>query len=170
MYKLTIALALCAMAASASAADLQSRTIARELVTVMGERHLDAIAAKDPADEGRFVAALYYPNSQLLVVSAKYPSPALIQASLDAKAYRDVYTALQQAGVPESKLFVQDLGADGLHAAASQPVDVVYEKVVNQTIFDKDEGKPDSPYTKKLSAADQKYAHVLQLLLDAARQ
>jgi hypothetical protein len=157
-------------AAPAAAADLQSRQLAHQLTMVLSQRHLDAIAAKDPSDEGRFVAALYFPESQLLVVSARYPSPASLQQSLDAKAYRDVYSALQQAGAADGKLFVQDLGADGLHEAGNQPVDVVYEHVKNQTIFDKDAGRPDSPYGKKLTAADAEYSRMLQLLLDAAKQ
>jgi hypothetical protein len=164
------ALAALALAAADGAATLQSRPLAQQLTTLMADRHLDAIAAKDPSEDGRFVAALYFPNSQLLVISARYPVPAQLQQSLDSKAYRDVYLALQQSGAADSKVFVQDLGADGLHAAADQPVDIVYEHVVNQAIFDKDAAKADAAYRRKLTADDAQYSRMLQLLLDATHQ
>jgi hypothetical protein len=171
----TLVPAICAVAAlalapSGAVADLQSRPLAQQLSKLLADRHLDAIAAKDPSEDGRFVAALYFPNVQLLVISARYPSPAELQQMLANHAYRDVYAALQQSGAADSKLFVQDLGADGLHAAADQPVDVIYQKVVNQAIFDKDAAKADAAYSRKLTAADAQYTRLLQLLVDAARQ
>jgi uncharacterized protein YeaO (DUF488 family) len=42
----------------------------RDLVYVLDQHRLDAIAAADPAAPGTFVAALYIPGNQLLVVSA----------------------------------------------------------------------------------------------------
>jgi len=57
-----------------------------------------------------------------------------------------------------------------LHAAADQPIDLVYEHVVKQAIFDKDVARADAAYGRKLSAADAQYSRLLQLLLDAARQ
>jgi len=164
------AVALLALVAPGAAADLQSRPLAQQLTTLLAGRHLDAIAVKDPSDDGRFVAALYFPDVQLLVISARYPSPAELQQMLASHAYRDVYAALQQSGAADSKLFVQDLGADGLHAAANQPVDIVYERVVNQAIFDKDVARADAAYNRKLTAADAQYSRLLQLLLDAARK
>jgi len=166
---------LCAVAALALApsgipTNLQSRPLAQQLSKLLAGRHLDAVAARDPSEEGRFVAALYFPDVQLLVISARYPSPAELQQMLARHAYKDVYAALQQAGAADSKLFVQDLGADGLHAAADQPVDIVYERVVNQAIFDKDVAKADAGYSRKLTAADAQYSHLLQLLLEAAGQ
>src|SRR5690242_17967416 len=83
--------------AALSAGDLHSGLIARELSGILTERQLDAIAAKDPDDPDRFVAALFFPGSQLLVVAAKYPSPPLLDQQLQAKAYREVYSALQES-------------------------------------------------------------------------
>src|SRR4051794_7649197 len=152
-----------------SAVDLRSRQLARELTMAMAERHLDAIAAKDPQNDGGFVAALFFPGSQLLVVGAKYASPPLLEQSLQAKAYRDVYSALQQSADPSSKVFVQDIGADGLRENDKEAVDIVYEKVVHQTIFDGDPDHKDRNYGKKLSEADAQYSRLLQVLIDATR-
>jgi hypothetical protein len=152
-----------------SAGDLQSGRLARELTGILTERHLDAIAAKDPASDGRFVAALFFPGSQLLVVAAKYASPPLLDQSLREKAYRDVYLALQQSAEADSKFFVQDIGADGLRHDDKQAVDVVYDKIVNQTTFDGDPNHKARDYQKKLSEADARYSRLLQILLNASR-
>jgi hypothetical protein len=148
---------------------LESRDLARQLSAVMTGQHLDAIAAKDPQTDGGFVAALLYPGSQLLVVGAKCPAPAYLDSQIQARAFRDAYAALQQSAVADTKLFVQDLGADGLHAADGQPVDVVYDKVVNQSIFDGDPSHKDHGYEARLAAADARYSRLLQVLLDAAQ-
>jgi hypothetical protein len=152
-----------------SAAGLQSQPLARELTAVLSDRHLDAFAAKDPEHDGQFVAALFFPGSQLLVVSARYASPPLLEQSLQAKAYRDVYTALQGAGDTSTKLFVQDIGADGLRADEKQAVDIVYDKVVNQTIFDGDPNHKVKDYGTKLADADARYSGLLRVLLAAAQ-
>jgi hypothetical protein len=148
---------------------VRSRELAAQLVDTLSGRHLDAIAARDPGLENGYVAALFFPGSQLLVIDAAYPAPGYIEARLQAYAYKDVYAALQQAGTKDTRFFVQDLGADGLHAQDDQPVDIVYEKGVNQTVFDGNRDHKDHDYGKKLVAADARYSRVLQLLLDAAR-
>jgi hypothetical protein len=55
----------------------QSATIATELAKALSEQRLDAIAAQDPDEPDRFIAALFFADSQLLVVSARYASPSL---------------------------------------------------------------------------------------------
>jgi len=73
---------------------------------------MDSIAAADPAQPGTFVAALYFANTQFLIVSAKYTVPQLLNDRLTKKEYRDVYIDLNSASVPESKVFIEDLAAD----------------------------------------------------------
>jgi hypothetical protein len=51
--------------------------VAKQLVQVMEQKKLDAIAAKLPAPDGHYVAAMYFANVQLLVVSGQYPVPQL---------------------------------------------------------------------------------------------
>jgi hypothetical protein len=161
--------ALCMSAAPAAAQTSQSEPLARELSALMAQHKLDAFAAKDPAAPDTYVAAMLFPNVQLLIVDGQPTSPAATQAELDQHQYADVYTTLQQAVVASSKVFFQDLKADGLHAKAPDTVDIVYEHVSNQTIFDGDPGKhrlSQSQYAEKFSAADAKYARLLKILVD----
>src|SRR3954451_1408256 len=111
----TVAVALTlSMSSIVSAQDAKSGPLAKQLAAALDSAKLDSIAAPDPSSPGTFVAALYFPNMQLLVVSAKYTAPQLLLAKVDKKDYRDVYSDLNSASVPESKIFIEDLGADGL--------------------------------------------------------
>ena len=76
------AVGLCAgilMSVEAAAQGTRSAVAAKALAEAMDAAKLDSIAAPDPADPGTFVAALYFPGSQLLVVSAKYAVPPLLR-------------------------------------------------------------------------------------------
>src|ERR671919_2391371 len=87
----------------------QSPTVARELARMMGEQKLDAAAASEPEQPDRFIAALYYPGAQFLVVSAAYPVPEHLEARLVQRQFRETYLDLQGAGAREGKFFVTDL-------------------------------------------------------------
>ena len=60
------------------------------------------------------VAALYFPGTQLLVVSAKYAAPQMLDDLLAKKDYRGVYIELSSASIAPTKVFVMDTFADGL--------------------------------------------------------
>jgi len=150
--------------AALRAADLESTALAKELMGLMATAHLDAIATKDPVAEDRFVAALAYADVQLLVIAARYPSPPVLDQLLTTGAYRDAYGELQGAAIPESKLFVHDLGADGLHADRGQSVDIVYEQATKETMFDGSASKRD-----KLAKIDAQYCQMLALLIRQVR-
>jgi hypothetical protein len=157
---------------AAEGQELQSRRTAGELTALLQQQHLNAVAAKDPTAPDRYVAALFFPDVQLLVVSARYPAPALLQQQLDQKQYQEVYAALQGAGIPDSKRFVQDLKADGLHAKPADAVDIVYEHVTDQMIFDGNPGghkMTEKAYTEKLVSTDAEYSRVLALLVDQVK-
>jgi hypothetical protein len=85
------------------------------------------MAAKDPDEPDRFVAALFIPNNQLLVISARYAVPSVLESKMSIKQYREVYLDLQGAALPDSSLFIQDMKADGLCSNRDQAADVVYE-------------------------------------------
>lgn len=163
---LVVTSVLSAIAAPVPAQASRSTALAAELSDLLAQRGLDAVAAVDPQGPDRFVAALLFPKVQLLVVSAKYPAPALAQQQIASKAYRDVYMGLQQAGATEGKIFFQDLGADGLSDAA---VDILYEDVVKQTVFDGDPEKHNmtkAAYQQKVADADASYSRLLSLLIN----
>jgi hypothetical protein len=139
LFGVSIAVASC-LAVLARAQAPHSTQLATELDSLLTARSLDAIAAADPEEPNRFVAALSYPKSQLLVVDALYPAPALLRQEIVDAKYRDVYLSLQQSGTPDSRLFFLDLGYDGLHGS-SDAVDVLYEGATKQTLFDGQPGK-----------------------------
>lgn len=160
---------LLAAAPAAAAADTEkSPALAAELTQLMAGAGLDAVAAVDPETPERFVAVLAFPKVQFLVISAKYPAPTLMLQQIAAKQYKDAYMALQQAGLAEGKFFLQDMGANGLHASGDDGVDVLYENVVKQTLFD---GSPDAhkmskaEYAKRFAAADAVYSRLLGILI-----
>ena len=149
----------------------QSPELAKQCIAAMAAGHLDAFAAKQN-DDGRFVAVMAFPNVQLLAVAARVPTPAVVQRLIDAKEYSEAYSILNQLAVPESKLFVHDMKADGLYLVPNGTVDVVYEQVVNQMIFDGEPSKhamTKKQYEDKLMAADAAYSQLLTDLLKGLR-
>ena len=163
-----LALVAAVFAAPAAAQETRSTELARQLGALMVEQKLTAAAARDPEAPNRYVAAMLFPDVQLLVVAAESTAPAWIEDQLAQKNYSEIYMSLQQASVAATKVFFQDLKADGLHSKAGDGVDVLYEQVVNQTMFDGDPGKhkqSEAEYAKKLSAADERYSRLLTLLI-----
>lgn len=151
---------------SARLAQANPADAARELKMRLEERKLGAIAAADPADPGRFVAALYVPG-QLLVVSGRYPSPAHLEYVLGQQNYQEAYSAMYAAADKEGRLFVQDMGADGPPQKKGDVADVVYENGVTQIILDKPASEGGgSPYDKTHSTISSRYEHALRVLLE----
>jgi hypothetical protein len=154
---------------TASAQESKSGPIAKQLVQLLDAAKLEAIASADPATPGGFVAAMYIPGSELLVVSAKYAAPPLLVDRINAKDYQAVYVDLQSASVRGTKLFIQDQGADGLVAKPSgdQAADSCDEDTKSVS-FDGDWKKAkitEADYTKAFSDADDRYAKMLSMLV-----
>src|SRR4051812_17238363 len=167
---LTLSLALLSVLPALCAAQSPSKSpaAAKHLTEALDRLKLDAIAAPDPADPGTFVAALYFQGGQLLVVSAKYSAPTLLVAKLAKKDYRDVYIDLNAASVAGSKIFVMDQACDGLVAKPGGDAAAdTWEHGTTNTVFDGDYKKAkvsEDEYGKTFAAADEKYAHILDLL------
>src|ERR1700730_865804 len=142
-----------------SAQEAKSPALARELAAALDAAKLTSLAAKDPSQPDRYVAALYFPGSQLLVVSARYSAPLILDDKLAKKDYREIYIDLNSASIAESKLFIEDPAADGLKAkrAEGQPFDT-YEVGGKRTAFDGDwkgQKLSEEEYLKAFSAADE---------------
>lgn len=148
----------------------RSAALASELNGLMSTAGLDAMAAADPEHSERFVAALAVPGVQLLVVDAKSPTPAVVTQRIAARQFRDVYTELQRQEARQDRIFIYDLGADGLSREGG---DVLYASGQVQTIFN---GEPasqklsDSTYRQRLSESDERYSRMLSLLIDALKR
>jgi hypothetical protein len=160
-------LILFSTAGAGPAGDAPSRSaaLASELTGLLTTAGLDAVAVADPDSPDRFVAALAVPGVQLLVVDAKAAAPAVVTQRLAAKQYRDVYIDLQQRDATDGRIFVYDMGADGLK---SQGGDVLYESGAVTAIFN---GEPslqklsESAYRQRLAEVDQRYSRMLALLI-----
>ncbi|HVC20820.1 MAG TPA: hypothetical protein VNE16_12125 [Vicinamibacterales bacterium] len=157
----------------ATAQEAQSPALAKRLTAALAQAKLDSIAAKDPNDPGVYVAALYYPGAELLVIQGKYSAPDAMDQMLAQKSYRDIYVDLNGAAVAGSKIFVEDLKADGLtmDPGHDQPFDSYYAGT--QTVqFDHDwkaQKMSEDEYKKAFAAADAQYSKMLTLLLAAVK-
>jgi hypothetical protein len=144
---------------------------AKQLCQLMVAGHLDAIAAQDPGNPNHFVAALFYPDAELLVVSAQFNAPQVLQALIGSKSYRDVYADLQTAQGASNQVFFIDMKADGLSDGRAGAIDVMYEPGNTQTVFDEDwrkqHGLGEREYQEKYRAAEQMYESLLHTLTGA---
>ena len=163
-----IMLLVCAgMAAAPAGRTVRSAALAKQLSAALVEHKLEAIAARDPEGADRFVAALFFPDSQLLVISATYPSPSLLEQKLAQRNYRDVYLDLGTSQFAKTSVFFQDMKADGLCDDRNQTADILYEGGAS-TIFDgdwKSHGSSQQEYEQRLADADRRYSRLLELLL-----
>lgn len=163
-------LAITAVAAAPlQSADVTSRGSVTDLVKALGEKQLTAVAAKHPSEPGRYIAAMHFPGVQLLVISARTQSPDYIDAKLAAGAYADVYAALQQ-GIPESKLFIHDMGGDGLRGGEGGTADIVYERGKDVRVIDGDHQAAKmskAEYEKVIRQLDRRYTELLRVLVQA---
>jgi hypothetical protein len=153
----------------AGAQDLKSGDLARQLTQLLDSRKLANVAAADTQNPGTFIAALYIPGTQLLVVSAKYAAPTLLTELLARKDFQGVYVELSSASVPSSKMLVMDAYANGLLAkpVGTQPPDSI-DRFGTVSTFDgawKKAKMAEADYMKSFSEADAAYTHLLQSLI-----
>jgi len=158
----------------ASAQESKSSSLAKQLAAALDAGKLDSIAAKDPASPDVFAAALYFPGMQLLVISGKYAVPQLLNERVGRKEYRDVYLDLNGAAAAETKVFIEDPGADGLKARREENTAFDQCEVGGKrTMFNGDwkaQKLSEDDYMKAYSAADDRYAQILAALLAQAKK
>lgn len=152
----------------------KSAALASQLAQLMDQQKLSTFAAKDPSADDVYVAAMYFPNSQLLVVSARYAVPVYENDKLGKKEYMEVYIDLNSAFVPGSKVFVSDLQANGLVARPEegQPFDT-FESGGKVTPFNSDWQKQNlsqQDYMKLFSDADSRYTQMLTVLVSSLKK
>jgi hypothetical protein len=167
--------AILASASLAAAQDSQTVSLTKELTALLDRGKLDSVAARVQGSEDAFVAALYFPGSQLLVVSAKYSAPALLREKILLKKYRDVYLDLNSATDPSTRTVIEDLQADGLHARrdADDPFDFYTKGTSARVPFDgqwKKRKVSEADYQKAFSEADAAYTRMLQALIAELKQ
>jgi hypothetical protein len=158
------------VASVASAQTSRSAGPAERLAAALQERQMQHVAAADSSDPGRYVAAMVIGGGGLLVVSGRYAEPALMNERLYKSDHAGVYLALNAASDRKDRLFVQDLGAPGLHAARrpDEAFDIVYESVTQRTAFDgdwKSQKLSRDDYRRAFERLDERYAHAVEVLL-----
>jgi hypothetical protein len=152
--------------ALASAQDSKSAQLASELSRMLDEMKLDSIAAKLGGDE--YVGALYFRGSQLLVVKARYSAFERMDEQLVKKNYRDVYIDLNSASVPDTKVLISDLGADGLYARRRANLFDTADLGGRAYTFDGDWRKAklsEQEYTEAFQTTDEEYQKILTALV-----
>lgn len=165
--------------ASVASAQAPSVTAApvKELASLLAAKATGAgprfIAAEDPADPSRFVAAMLLPDLQLLLVSAAYRAPVLLRERVLTRKYQDAYQDLQAASVPEGKVVIEDLLANGIaiKPAKGQGPDVA--TVGGRTVtFDglwRKAKIAETDYNSAFTTAEQQYTRLLGLLIAQAK-
>ena len=170
LWSLVAGVVLCPLVARAEPPSA-SASQAKQLGELLTAGHLDSVAAQDPSDPNHFVAALFYPGAQLLVISAQFNAPQALQQLIASRSYRDVYVDLQGAqGATNQVLFI-DMRADGLGDGHSGGIDVMYEPGNKQTVFDdgwrKQQGLDEREYQEKYHSAEHVYESLLKTLTGA---
>lgn len=162
-------------AAPVRAQDSKSAAPARALTDALVAKKMDAVAARLPDAPDTFVAALTFPG-QIILISAKYAAPPLLNEKLAQNNHRDVYVELNSASVPETRFIVTDLGADGLKAKKANKNDLAVDTrdLAGKSIrFDgnwREDKMSEAEYMKAFSEADEQYAKLLAVLVAAAQK
>jgi hypothetical protein len=159
--------ALLFLVPGAYAQDSRSATSVTELVKMLDSMKLDSFAVKGTSPN-EYVGALYFPGTQLLVVSAKFDTPWRADSLLGMKDYRDLYIELNSASQPNTKVFVSDLSANGLHPKKDGNLYDTVDVGGKTYNFDGDWKKAkitEDDYTKAFSTTDEQYSQMIQALL-----
>jgi hypothetical protein len=151
----------------------KTQAMAKQLTDLLQAQKLDAIAAR--IGEDHFAAILFIPGVQMLVVSARYTAPALLNEKILSRQYRDVYLDLASASVPDSKLFIEDMQADGLRAerVGETPFDIVTKGVGAAFSCDGDHKKKkitEEEYRRTYSDFEGAYQKILAALIEQAKK
>jgi hypothetical protein len=153
----------------------QSAAPAASVKALFEQLKMDSVAARDPDEPGRYVAALYIQDSQLLVISAPYKVPAALDRLIASGSYRDVYLNLQAVSEHHGHFFVVDSLADGLKKVpdVDQPFD---STTIDGSVMVMYDGKWDAQklneaaYYSMFAKDDARYARMLTVLANELRK
>lgn len=171
--RLSSGLLLVALASAGVGAGQESKSapLARQLAQALDAAKLDSIAAPDPATGG-FVAALYIPGTQLLVVSGRFATPDIGTHRISQKQFRELYMDLMGASVAGSRQFAADVSCDGFVVKPDGDLAADTWEFNNKTHAFEGHKKAklsEAEYMKAYTEADAQYAHILELLLAQAK-
>ena len=156
-------------ARAALAQDSKSSSLARQLASALEAGKLDCIAAKDPEAADRFMAALYFPGS-LLVVARQVLRAAAAGRSADEEGISRRLHGPERRGVGRQQSVHP--GSGGRRTASAkrdenQAFDIV-DIAGKQTMFNSDwkgQKLSEQDYMKVFGDADERYTKILTALL-----
>jgi hypothetical protein len=167
MTRFILAVTLALLPALAQAQESKSAPAVTELLAMLDQMKLDSVGA---AQGDGFVGVLYTPGSPLIAIHGRFASPVRAQILIERKLYRDLYSDLNAAAELATKVFITDLGADGLKTVqrnSNQPFDMA-DVGAKSYRFDGDWGKQKlsrEEYTKAYETTDDQYAQMVRALI-----
>lgn len=159
----------------ARAQEAGSARAARELVTLLQERGVDAAAAEHPDAPGTFSAVLHLPGVQLLAITTTHPVPDQVRRLIASGDHRQAYVELQIGGVRDGRVFVQDLRANGLRPDVrnGDPFDIVSHDAQRDIAYDGDWRKQqmsEAKYRDAFADDERRYTTLLEVVTARVRQ
>lgn len=172
------ALILAAMVGTAAAQDIkegQSAALSKELAQLMDAKKLTTLAAKHGSDPEAFAAAMYFSGSQLLVVGADYEPAVLLNEKLFRKEYQEIYIDLNSAAKAGTRVFFEDLGADGLKPVRQEgrgfdSADIGGKRTTFDEQWRREQRISEEQWAKLYADADKLYCRLLESLIKEARK
>jgi hypothetical protein len=170
--RLSSAVLACVLLVAASPAEAQAPSspgAAADLTRLLDNAKLESIATVDPEDPNTWIAALYFKDSQLLVVSAQYAAPTLLAAKMKDRDFRDIYLALFSSGVSGTKIWVMDTDANGLMVRPNGNAGPDMWEIKGESLMFDGEWRrakmSEGDYRKSFADADERYTRMLRLLI-----
>jgi len=174
-----VVLAAPGLARSADFPPAKSAVAVKELIALLDARKLDAFAAGD-SDPHKFVAAMYVPGEQMFGVSATSERAGDMEYFLGHKDYKSAYESLRSSAYSKDGFIADDAECNGLVALPkkSEPNDDAVVGTIRRTfdgVFaDPKHPDPNKPsfdeYLKAYTDADERYTHVLTVLIDELKK
>ena len=157
----------------------KSAVAVKELISLLDAKQLGTFAAKD-SDPYKFVAAMYVPGVQMFGVAATYDRAGDIDYFLDHKDFKSAYESLRSSTYSRDKFIAEDAECNGLvpQPKKSEPNDDALLGLTRRT-FDGVFADPKHPdpkkpsfddYLKAFTDADERYTHVLTVLIDELKK
>jgi hypothetical protein len=147
----------------------ETRALAERLVADLERRGETAIAARDPSDQQRVIAAMRFGRRQLTVVAGLPDGPTLARP-LRERQYADVYRALTNGPIPREGYVLHDLNGLGLREQRNvgEAFDMFHPSDDVQVAFDGDwqaQHLTREAYCSAFRRAEARYSKDLSVLL-----
>lgn len=170
-YPCVLVAVLTSSATMAAAQD--TTTAATQVAAALNAGHLNAFAAEDPNNPGRFVAALYV-GGHILAMAGTYPDPSFLRQRIAAGDHKQAYIDLSSARNRQGRLFVEDYGAPGLRSTrgANEPFDITSHDGSRRTLYNGDwraQKLSEAEYHQRFAADDREYRNMLSVLVAALK-